>query len=131
MPAGATSHEEPVMRKFLAIVALAMAFASPAFAQSYNPDIGSGNIVQAPGGHPAWSNVARGAVNSSATSAYGAVTPFGSPSSAQHKQGGAGSAREAALRECSAMGRRYTQTTWGTMEIHQFRTCMAQHGHAE
>jgi hypothetical protein len=119
------------MRKFLAIIALTMAFASPAFAQSYNPDIGSGNIVQVPGGQTAWSGIPQGAARGGATSAYGAVTPFGSPGAAQPRQSGASSAREAALRECSAMGRRYTQTTWGTMELHQFRTCMAQRGHAE
>src|SRR5262249_1250729 len=36
---------EVVMKKLIAAVALVMALASPAFAQSYNPDVGSGNIV--------------------------------------------------------------------------------------
>lgn len=34
------------MKKLIVAVALAAAFASPAFAQSYDPDLGSGNIVQ-------------------------------------------------------------------------------------
>jgi hypothetical protein len=33
------------MRKFLTAVALATVFASPALAQSYTPEVGSGNVV--------------------------------------------------------------------------------------
>jgi hypothetical protein len=31
----------------------------------------------------------------------------------------------------SEMSRKYSQTTWGNYEMHQFRTCMMQHGLAE
>jgi len=63
--------------------------------------------------------------------AYGAVTPFGSPNIDAKPAKGVAAAREAALRECSAKARAYTQTTWALMEVHQFRTCMMQHGQPE
>ena len=49
------------MRKFLALVALATVLASPAFAQSYDPDLGTGNIAPVPSGQTAWTNGAAGA----------------------------------------------------------------------
>jgi hypothetical protein len=58
-------------------------------------------------------------------SAYGAVTPFGSPVKATN------TAREAAVRECNVLAAPCKEMTWGTMQIQQYRTCMAQHGHAE
>src|SRR5262249_38156354 len=114
--------------------------ASPAFAQSYDPDLGTGNIVQgnysttstgvpAPG-HDAFARVVpRRAV--SPYSAHAAVTPFGSPAGSQNRSNHMKTARETALRECSQISRRYTQTTWGSMDGHQHRTCMAQHGQME
>jgi hypothetical protein len=63
-------------------------------------------------------------------SAYAAVTPFGSPGSA----GGASqmnAARENAIRECMVDSRRYAVNAWGSMESHQYRTCMAQRGQVE
>jgi len=42
-----------------------------------------------------------------------------------------GDPRENALRECSETSRKYTQTTWGDMDIQQHRTCMAEHGQPE
>jgi hypothetical protein len=41
------------MNKILATVTVVVALASPAFAQSYDPDLGSGNIVP-PASHHAW-----------------------------------------------------------------------------
>ena len=38
------------MKKLLMTASLLAALASPALAQSYNPDIGSGNLVPPPGG---------------------------------------------------------------------------------
>jgi len=38
------------MKKLLAIAALAASLASPAIAQSWNPDVGSGNIASPPYG---------------------------------------------------------------------------------
>jgi hypothetical protein len=63
-------------------------------------------------------------------SAYAAVTPFGSPATA----GGPSqmnAAREQAIRACAVEARRYAVNTWGSMEGHQYRTCMAQRGQAE
>ena len=66
----------------------------------------------------------------SAATAYGAVTPFGTPGAA-HSSNHSTSDRETALRECSTVSRRFLQSTWGTMDVHQHRACMAQHGQAE
>jgi hypothetical protein len=41
---------EMKMKKVLAIVALVASLASPAFAQSWDPDVGSGNIAPPPYG---------------------------------------------------------------------------------
>src|SRR5262245_4683104 len=57
--------------------------------------------------------------------AYGAVTPFGSPANATN------ASRDTAMRDCSARAAPYREPTWGTMAIQQYRTCMAQHGHPE
>ena len=100
------------MKKLIAAVALAIAIASPAFAQSYDPDLGSGNIVQfeAPAsqsaaqsafaqvrpGAPAAthrSNRHGGERVTSPYSAYGAVTPFGSPAKATEDGTGDGGPR--------------------------------------
>ncbi len=132
------------MKKLIVAVALAAAFASPAFAQSYDPDLGSGNIVQfaapasqsaaqssfaqvRPGAAAATHRANRGAGArvTSPYSAYNAVTPFGSPAKATN------AARETAVRDCSVLAAPYREMTWGTMQIHQYRTCMAKHGHAE
>jgi hypothetical protein len=126
------------MKTFIAAIALVAALASPAFAQSYDPDLGTGNIAQfqapasqsaaqsalaqvrpgAPAGH-------RGARVTSPYSAYNAVTPFGSPTNAKN------AARDTAVRECSVLAAPYKEMTWGTMQIQQYRSCMAQYGHAE
>ena len=60
-----------------------------------------------------------------------AVAVFASPSFAQ-KSGNVGSAaRAAAIQACSAAAGRYTEYTWGDMEIYVYRACMAQHGQKE
>ena len=139
------------MKMLVAGAVLATLVASPAFAQSYDPDLGTGNIAQwsdsttytgvAPrGAHGAFARVPSGGA-ASPYAAYGAVTPFGSPANTRNvgaspagsRNAGdhTSSARETALRECALQSRRYTQTTWGTMEIHQQRTCMAEHGQME
>jgi hypothetical protein len=129
------------MKTFIASLVLATLLAFPASAQSYDPDIGTGNLTPnysttngattngatTNGAARDFNSFARvGAGRSgAATSAYAAVTPFGSPTASS------AAARDSALRECATLSRRYTQTTWGTMEVHQFRSCMAQHGHVE
>jgi hypothetical protein len=133
------------MRKLIVALALAMALASPAFAQSYNPDVGSGNIVpyagvQAPQSNadnayaqvkprgPAAQHVNRGAHARGA--AHAPQAAFGRVTSSDASAADAGS-REQALRECSALAAPYRQNTWGNMDIHQFRSCMMQHGQTE
>lgn len=124
------------MKKLIGAAALVSILASPALAQSYR-DLGTGNIaaqVEA----PAYAQVCHGAhaaaysVNGhgggrleSSYSAYDAVTPFGSPANAATTQ------RDAAIRECSGHAAAYEEGPWGTMQIQQYRACMAQHGQAE
>src|SRR5262245_17430653 len=100
------------MKKIILAAILAAAIATPALAQSYDPDLGTGNIaqVQAPasqtGAQGAFAQVRpgapaatvkgqRGARSSSPYNAYNAVTPFGSPANASS------AGREASVRECS------------------------------
>ena len=127
------------MKMLVAAVALTALMGSPAFAQSYDPDLGTGNIVQGNysttyTGVPAPSHNAFARVPSRGVSPYSAqaaVTPFGSPAGSRNRSNHMQTARETALRECSQISRRYTQTTWGSMDGHQQRTCMAQHGYME
>ena len=65
------------------------------------------------------------------------------PASAQNPQnqaiGGAvpqlntemNAARESALRDCTEISRKYSEPTWGDMQMQTQRTCMAEHGQAE
>jgi hypothetical protein len=135
------------MKMLIVGLAVATLLGGPAFAQSYDPDIGTGNITPpmniAPpiddpasawgfdqrGHEPSARVVPRGRAQSrSPYTAHGAVTPFGSPSSTRNRNNQSTDARAAAVRECSEMSRKYSQPTWGNYEMHQFRTCMMQHG---
>jgi len=127
------------MKTFFAALALAVLVTFPAFAQSYDPDLGTGNIAPYSASTGSSANVAQRAPAGfarvpggfgSAAAAYGAVTPFGTPGAA-HSSNHSVSDRDTALRECSTIARRYQQTTWANMEIQQHRTCMAQHGQME
>ena len=60
------------MRKFLAAAVLATAFASPALAQSYDPELGTGNIAPLARGNVVSSNVVASA-DRGAASAYARV----------------------------------------------------------
>src|SRR5215467_12365064 len=100
------------MNKLIAAVALATTIlASPAFAQSYDPDVGTGNIA------PQMASPAQG----SPYSAYGAVMPYGSPvagtSAARPTVAGTSTARAKVLNECSVLAAPYKEMTWGTMQI--------------
>src|SRR5207253_1594175 len=124
------------MNKLIAAVALATVLASPAFAQSYDPDLGTGNIaaqIETPASpaqgayaqvrHGAGATVHRinrdgGARLQSPYAAYGAVTPFGSPALDRNAST---AARAAAVSACSALAAPYKETTWGSMQIHQYR----------
>jgi hypothetical protein len=95
------------MKTLVVAIAFGSLMAAPAFAQPYGRYFGTGS------------------------SAYGAVTPSGSPTAPKSPQNSPAAAREAALRECSVASRRYLETTWGTMQIYQFRACMTQDGQLE
>lgn len=130
------------MKTLIATLALCTVVAAPAFAQSYDPDLGSGNVggfTAAPA--YAWSvegayarvvpahrrtRAARNAYN-----AYNAVTPYGSPTDSGNPSGIMTGARETALRECSTASRQYTETTWGDQQMQTFRSCMMRHGQPE
>jgi hypothetical protein len=57
------------MNKILTIAAVLTAIATPAFAQSYDPDIGSGNIA------PSYAMTTQAGVNEGARSAFARVSP--------------------------------------------------------
>jgi putative NADPH-quinone reductase len=67
----------------------------------------------------------RGARAWSPYSAYNALTPFDSPTNANSAP------RETAVRECSVQSAAYKEMTWGTMQVQNYRACMAQRGHVE
>jgi hypothetical protein len=57
-----------------------------------------------------------------------ALTALASPGHAQSANR-LSSARAAAIHECSVSAGRYTQHTWGDVDIQLYRSCMAQHGY--
>jgi hypothetical protein len=110
------------MNKILATAALlATLVASPAFAQSYDPDVGTGNIAQ-------YSTTAPTPGTGIYLRADDAAAPLGGAASVRSH---GSDARATSLRECSDVGRRYLDTTWGLMSAQLYRSCMAQHGQAE
>jgi hypothetical protein len=120
-----------VMKTMIAGAALAAVFGSPAFAQrqgigesapSLNTPAGATN-PRTSGRHA----TVRGQHSRAGYRARAQVPATQVPASGRQL----GDPRENALRECSEMSRRYTQTTWGHMDIHQHRTCMMQHGQPE
>jgi|SRR5262247_3209796 len=115
------------MKTFIAALALAGLVSFPAFAQSFDPAVGSGNI--APNyAAPAYETVQRDARSPAA--AFASVTPFGTPG-LNHGAQARGSDRASSIRECSGLAAPYRQTTWGNMDSHLFRSCMASHGQPE
>jgi hypothetical protein len=123
------------MNKFFAAVALTMLLVSPAFGQSYDPHLGSGNIAPhiqaAPSAadafaredHPAAPRRLNGsAARRAAQAAHRAFASFGASTEGE---------RATALRGCSSAAGEYKQTTWGSMELHAYRACMAAHGQTE
>jgi len=132
------------MKTFIAALVLAGLVAFPAFAQSYDPDLGTGNIAPYSASTPYSANVAQpgsaGAARvpggfGSAAKAYGAVTPSGTPGAANSGNQSA-SARDTALRECSVLERSFNgvggnQDRWGAQAVTLYRSCMMQHGQPE
>lgn len=80
------------MKKILTTLAVLTAIATPAFAQSFDPENGTGNVLPFSHGATATHND-RSAVNQSATRSYAAVPGFGSIGNADSPQAtGGGSA---------------------------------------
>ena len=117
------------MKKLILAAALASVFISPALAQSYNPDVGTGNIAPHYAA-PALPGGLGDARSQSPYAAYGAVTPQGFPAAKNNGQSVA-AGRAASVKECSILAGQYKETTHGNMDIFQFRACMAQHGQVE
>src|SRR5262245_18407285 len=115
------------MKKLILTVGLASIIASPAFAQSYDPAIGTGNIaaqIEAPTAQShaqaAFARVPAG-MSVRLVNRLAAVTPSVVTNAS----------RDTAVRECSAVAAPYREPTWANFEIHQYRACMAQHGQVE
>jgi hypothetical protein len=110
------------MKKIFVTAALLMALAaSPALAQSYDPDLGTGNIVQ-------------GSVSTPSSGIYLRADEPAAPlgrTNAGRNGGGNTDARAAAIRECNLAARIYLDTTWGLMQSQQYRSCMARRGQVE
>jgi hypothetical protein len=60
-----------------------------------------------------------------------ALAALASPSFAQRSEQPMSTAREQAIRECNGAAAKYHNSTWQGMEIHTYRSCMAQHGEPE
>lgn len=103
------------MKTLVLTAALATILVSPSLAQSVDPSVGSGNIAS-------YHVAAAGYAANGAQAAFAAVVPAGVM---------AGATREQALRQCSAGAGRYGESTWGTMQAHQFRSCMVANGQPE
>jgi opacity protein-like surface antigen len=113
------------MKTIMMAAAVAALLAAPAFAQTLDQARGTLSRTQA-SDEPGYAWRGYGSGQDSPYRAFGAVTPFGSPTN-----GHDGGSRDTALRQCSIESRKYTQTTWGTMDMHQHRACMAQRGQME
>jgi hypothetical protein len=113
------------MTRIMMAAALAALLGTPALAQSPGPKPSAGAKLQT-SKEPSYARPGYGSGRDSPYRAFGAVTPFGSPAREQTSE-----PRDSALRKCSEESRKYQQTTWGNMDIHQHRACMAQRGQTE
>ena len=101
------------MKMLVTGAALFILVTAPALAQSHGRNGGPARVLPSP------------------YNAYGAVTPFGSPSLDLRSPDHVGAARAAAIRACSAQALPYKEYTWGDFEFQQYKSCMAQHGQVE
>jgi hypothetical protein len=60
-----------------------------------------------------------------------ALATLASPSFAQRSEQPISAARESALRECNELAQKYHNNRWGTVQLHTYRSCMAQHHEPE
>ena len=133
------------MKKLIAALALGALVATPAFAHAHGSHVGAGKVASSKGKHAhvrkagrhAFARVApRTQQSTSPYAAFGAVTPFGSPTDRQNSQSTMTPVREAAIQECSRMERTFNgvggnQDRWGAQAITLYRSCMMQHGQVE
>jgi len=128
------------MKTLIAALTLGALVATPAFADVHGSKVGIGKVASSRDNHAHARKAGRHAIarvaphthqSTSPLAAYGAVTPFGSPTDRQNPQSTMSPARETAVHECSLMSRQYLETTWGDMQMHKYRTCMMQHGQPE
>ena len=120
------------MKMLIAALTLGTFVAAPAFAQSYDPDVGSGNLTRSRGAPALTWSVDQSAfaevtpkrhklrARRGAFSAYAAVPPST-----------AATTRETAIHDCAVTSQRYTETTWDNVQSFQYRSCMMQHGQVE
>jgi|SRR5262249_25967706 len=105
----------PITKNLVVVATLAAALASPAFAKAPRSDLGSGHKMQA-----------------SEHRAYGwRDSPYAAFAAVPLPEAGSSSSRAAALTACTTAARKYSDPTWGDMELHQYRSCMAEHGQPE
>jgi opacity protein-like surface antigen len=109
------------MRAIVLAAALAALVAAPALAQDPVPRPGKSSKAQS-SDQPGYAWRGYGSGHDAPYRAFGAVNPgegLNSPT------------RDPALRECAATSQKYTESTWGTMQMNQWRTCMAARGQPE
>jgi hypothetical protein len=120
------------MLKTIALAAAVTFAALPASAQSYDPDVGSGNLAQHSESYRNGSGVylsapirhSRVSQERSLRELYNTVNPV-------RAEAPAGGGRASAIRDCAATSRGYSEPTWGDMQDNLYRSCMAEHGQAE
>jgi len=96
--------------------ALAMLVAAPAFGQT------SQSASPERGAFPAGENPTGNAAGSRGRDPFAARAQAAGP--------GAGG-RDAVLRDCAGVSRPYSEPTWGTLQMQEWRSCMASHGQPE
>jgi hypothetical protein len=112
------------MKRLILASALAALLCSPALAES-GPRLGSGHKAQS-SDHPAHARRGHRNGHHAPHRAFGAVTPFGSPTAEPMDAG-----REAAIRDCNAQAAKTYQIRDSNWPILMYRACMAQHGQPE
>jgi hypothetical protein len=109
------------MKPIVLAASLAALLCSSALAQDRAPRPGSGNKAQS-SDQPGYAWRGYGSGHDAPYRAFNAVNPNEGPNSA---------GRDTALRECAEVSRKYSESTWGHMQMYQWRTCMTGHGQAE
>jgi hypothetical protein len=121
------ANVENLMKKIMVAGALATLVGTSAFAQSPPPP-GTGDTLANSRGRVQPSHKQprhKKQVRHAPTSAFGTVTPFGSPM--QESSTG----REAAVRDCNSEAAKTYAVRDSNWSLHMYRTCMARHGQPE